>query len=114
MEEQLGLDYLTSILRAKSPALAERLPEARRDYMARETRVAQLVHQVHTFQSLHHAAARRKNGRQTMGDDEFERRKATITDAWLAKETEEILSDEWDPLEEMADPRAPIIFVIGR
>ncbi|KPM37043.1 hypothetical protein AK830_g9530 [Neonectria ditissima] len=104
IEQQLGLKYLASLIQKSSPALADRLPEAWREYQARETPAAELVHQIAKFEALHQAAIRRKKGLRVSDDEDLDTVRHGIADPWLVAQVDKITADDWDASDETGGP----------
>lgn len=87
------------------------MPAVWLEYEKGESRVANIVHQVDKFECLHQAFIyqRRHRGNNL---SEFRGLRNKITDPWLAKEADMILT-EWDAIEQNTGSNTSIIFMIG-
>jgi UMP-CMP kinase len=111
LEEHLGLQYLSCLLRNTDPRLAEELPRVWQEYEANESEIARLVHEMDKFECLHQAYIYQKRYRENRSLGEFQSLRDKISDPWLAGQADAILAD-WATIEHRP-PSGPIVFIIG-
>ncbi|KAF4895138.1 Uridylate kinase [Colletotrichum fructicola] len=112
LEEKLGLQYLSCLLKTSNPSWAIKLPEIWLEYESGETRVARLVRQVDKLECLHQAYMYQKRQKGNSRLAEFKYLRERMTDPWLLDQANRILAD-WEALDASQTASTGLVFVIG-